>query len=104
MGDEEETVLARGEPEQGGAEERPAEEIERALGLRLREGAGGALAALPGEAGEVDERQREGAGRGDPLRRLAVDRREGGAQRLVPGDDLRQAPGEEVGGEGAVER
>ncbi len=85
---EQEGVLGGRQPQQGGAQERAALEVERAVDLLLGEAPGLALARRGGEGREVDERQAPGDGGGDHLHRPPPLLPEGGAQRLVPADDL----------------
>jgi len=95
VGVEQRQVVFVGQAPQVDAQQRPASQVER-FGC----GCGGlarcfGLALVFGQAAQIHHRdglRRERVRGGDDLRRPAVNRREGGAQRLVPADDLGQRP------------
>src|SRR5581483_8129903 len=74
-------------PEQG-----PASQVERSPGLFSDQPLGLLVALAFRELAEVHERQREPRGGAHDLGRLPVDQLERGSQRLVPAQDLVQAP------------
>ena len=96
-------VVARGEPQQPGAQQRAAGEVERQAGLRGEPAGELGVPHAGGECREVDERQRRGGQREDLLQRLAAPRGEDRAQRLVAGDEAGERRGERCGVELAAQ-
>ena len=96
-------VLVGPEPEQHGAEQRAAREVEGPLRLRADDLPRDAVTVYRGVPFEVDDLERDRLWVGDPLHGLAVLARESCPQRLVPAHQLREGIGERGEVERAVE-
>src|SRR6185436_2365669 len=92
--DQEDRMILRGEPQQGGPQHRPGDEVEGVVGDLARQARGLGLARRAGEPGEVDRGERRRERGGDLLHGLAVHLAEDGAERLVAADDLGQGVAE----------
>ena len=113
MQGQENRVVLLAEPQQPGAQQRAALEVEGEAGLLPRQPVGLGLAPRRGKGREVGQREGQLPLGGDDLDGGAVMDREGGAQHLVSADDLAEAacqrggvepPGEAQGGGDVVSR
>ncbi len=96
-------MLLRLQPDQAGAQQRAAVQVERRLCLVLRQPAGLGLAFGVRQAAQVGVRQRAGARGGNDLPRVAVDAGETGTQRFVAPHNLVEAALQRVAIEAAAQ-